>query len=65
MFRADFGRWPTREELLDSNDRGFIYLRSWPEYAQAPAANAAQTGAQKRESNVRVEERRQCRRRKG
>lgn len=41
MFRADFGRWPTREELLGSNDRGFIYLRSWPEYAQAPAANAA------------------------
>lgn len=37
MFRADFGRWPTQEELLGDNDRGFIYLRSWPEFAQAPS----------------------------
>lgn len=44
-FRADFGRWPTEEELLGANDRGLVYLRSWPEFAQTPSTPGLTTQA--------------------
>lgn len=60
LFRADFTRWPTKEEMLGANEKGFVYLRSWPEntvktaalggssavaQAVAQAASEASTGA--------------------
>lgn len=36
LYRADFGSWPTKEQLLGANDRGFIYLRSWPTSTKLP-----------------------------
>lgn len=38
LYRADFGEWPTKEQILGANARGFVYLRSWPE---GPAQTAA------------------------
>lgn len=60
LFNADFGRWPRKEEILGDNEKGFVYLRSWPEntvktaalgggsavtQAVAQAASEANTGA--------------------
>lgn len=41
LFRADFTRWPTKEEMLGANEKGFVYLRSWPD----SKATAASLGA--------------------